>query len=120
MDKDVFYYQGCPVFKVGDKPDTVKIKLHIDNPGSKPTVFILQNGSFTNTTISDPGSASTSYNVGQVIRVNANTDVEMEFEVKKDEVYWIKARPIYTPGSGQTEYTFPSKITTKSIMLTED
>ena len=120
MNEDIFYYQGCPIFKVGSQNGKIKLKLHIDNSGNKPTIFKIQNSKFGNAAISESGAKTTNYKWNDTIKVNANTDVELEFDVKKDEVYWIKARPIYTPSGSENQLTYPSKITTKEITLTEE
>ena len=120
MNEDIFYYQGCPIFKVGSQNGKIKLKLHIDNSGNKPTIFKIQNSKFDNVALSESDAKTTNYNWNDTIKVNANTDVELEFDVKKDEVYWIKARPIYTPSGSENQLTYPSKITTKEITLTEE
>lgn len=123
MNQDVFYYNGCPIFQIDDKPGKVKLVLHIVNSGNYPTVFQIKKEKFDNTTISETGAKTSDYKWSDIIKVNstaAGVDVELEIDVKKDEVYWIKARPIYTPSGAVTEFTYPSIITTKKIEFEEE
>ena len=123
MNQDVFYYNGCPIFQIDDKPGKVKLELHVVNSGNYPTVFQIKKEKFDNTTISETGAKTSDYKWDDVIKVNSTStgvDVELEIDVKKDEIYWIKARPIYTPSGTITEFTYPSIITTKKIEFEEE
>ena len=122
MNENVYYYNGCPIFKTDDKDGKIKLKLHIVNSGNYPTVFQIKKDKFDNSTIPENGKTS-DYKWNEVIKVDSTAtgvDVSLDFDVKKKEVYWIKARPLYTPSGTVTEFTYPSIITTTKIEFEEE
>ena len=122
LNQDIFYYNGCPIFTVNQKDGKVKLKLKFTNSGSKQTVFKIQDSKFDNTAISETGAITdvTNYKLSDTVKVNAGTELTLEFEVKKDTTYWIKARPLYTPSGTITDLTYPTYITTTGILFTEE
>lgn len=120
MGSDIFYYNGCPMFTSVSKAGRVKLKFTVTNAGHYPTVFKIQDSKFDNTTISETDAKTVGYKYGDIIKVDDQTEVTLEFAVTPSTTYWIKARPIYTPSGSNTDLTYPSYITTSQILFTEE
>ena len=122
MNKDIFYYNGCPLFTTPSKDGKVRLKLKFTNSGSKQTVFKIKDDKFDNTAISDSGAITdvTNYDLSKTVKVNAGAEVTLNFDVTGEKTYWIKAIPIYTPSGTITDLTYPTYITTTGILYTED
>ena len=122
MNEDIFYYNGCPLFTTNQRNGKVKLKLNFLNDGYMQTVFVIQEERFNNTTISETGAVTdvSNYAVGTPVIADAGEEITMEFDVQKDTTYWIKARPLYTPSGSVTDLSYPTYITTTSILFTEE
>lgn len=100
LGEPILYYQGLPLFK-GSKNSDIRIKLKFENSASADTIFVVQKDKFEDTDL--PITGVTNYTNPEVaMKAMNNQEVELMLkDVKINDVYWIKARPI----NGETKIT---------------